>query len=299
MSDVKVCIGDRIVMAHEAGAADGFPVVHFHGTPGSRLEPAFGADIAQQMGARIISFDRPGYGQSDAGPIDLLAVAKDVEAIVDQLGVSRFAAFGWSGGGPFALAAAAALGNRVSCVGVSGGLAPVQQIPAAFDALTESDHRALACLPDDPAGAAECFFAGNEELLTAMVSVKDDETAPWIDWMWGVSDAPVIAHAAARGMLQVSFREALRQGAMAVAWDNVAFVGPWGFDLADVMCPVHLWYGSRDQMAPPVNGQWLADHLTNAELTIFESEGHLLPFRHWTEMLPALIGEHQPDHLRA
>ncbi|WP_255583703.1 alpha/beta fold hydrolase [Dietzia sp. ANT_WB102] len=96
------------------------------------------------------------------------------------------------------------------------------------------------------------------------------------------------AGAEARRALFVSFREALRQGALAIAWDNVAFVGPWGFRLDDVTVPVHLWHGSEDQMVPRSHGEWLAAHLPHATLKIYEGEGHLLPLRHWDEMLRTL-----------
>ena len=33
----------------------------------------------------------------------------------------------------------------------------------------------------------------------------------------------------------------------------------WPFDVAEVRCPVTLWYGERDANAPPRNGRWLAD----------------------------------------
>ncbi|MBS9373993.1 2-hydroxy-6-oxononadienedioate/2-hydroxy-6-oxononatrienedioate hydrolase [Rhodococcus sp. B50] len=272
-------------MVRDAGDEHGFPLVYFHGTPGSRLEVGFGDEIALGTGVRVISFDRPGYGRSAACATDLGLVARDVEAVLDSLEVGNFAAFGWSGGGPFALAAAAVLGERVTRVGISGGPAPAQHVPEAREALTENDLLALSFLPDDPAKAADQFLAGNRQLLDAMMSMKDDETAPWIDWLWGESDPDVVAEPALRQALHVSFREALRQGPMAIAWDNVAFVGPWGFDIHDVSSPVHLWYGSRDMMAPPANGTWLAAELPNAELVLREREGHLLPLQHWEEML--------------
>ena len=288
MVEYEVSVGGRSVMVRDTGDVGGACVVYFHGTPGSRLEVDFGIEVAQRMGLRVISFDRPGYGRSDAAPSSLGVVAKDVECIVDELGVDRFATFGWSGGGPFALAAAAAMRDRVTRVGVSGGLAPVLQMPGALAALTENDLLALAFLPAEPGRAAEQFLSGNEKLLDALMSVRDDQSAPWIDWMWGSSDSQVIADPAARQAIFVSFQEALRQGPKAVAWDNVAFVGPWGFDLANVIAPVHLWYGDRDEMVPPINGEWLARNLSNADLVVYKEEGHLLPLRHWGEMLQAV-----------
>ena len=289
MDELEITVGGRSVMVRDNGNTVGVPVMYFHGTPGSRLEPGFGDDIAEQMGVRVISFDRPGYGRSDAAASTLRSVALDVEAIVDTLDVGRFAAFGWSGGGPFALATAAALSDRVTRVGVSGGPAPVQEMPGARNTLTRDDLQALSYLPDEPTRAAEQFAAGNRTLLDAMLAVRDDQQAPWIDWMWAASDPEVITDPAARLALFVSFRESLRQGPMGIAWDNVAFVGPWGFDLGGVSSPVHLWYGGRDEMTPPANGEWLAKQLPNAELVLYDGEGHLLPLRHWKEMLRAMV----------
>ncbi|MBB1021280.1 alpha/beta hydrolase [Dietzia sp. E1] len=288
MTEHTVRIGGRHVAVHECGAPDGDPLIHFHGTPGSRLEMAFGAAVAERAGVRVIGFDRPGYGRSDAGPISLAGVARDVETIADHLGIDRFMVSGWSGGGAFALATAAALPRRVVRVGVSGGLAPFDRMPGARDALTPNDLEALTHLPGDPERAAQVFLSGNSATLDAMVSVCDDESAPWVDWMFAGSDATVIADRDARRALFVNFNEALRQGAHAIARDNVAFVGPWGFRVEDIAAPVLLWYGDGDEMAPPSHGRWLAAHLAVAHLTIYEGEGHLLPLVHWDRMLEEL-----------
>jgi pimeloyl-ACP methyl ester carboxylesterase len=291
MADHTLRIGGRRIAVHECGDPAGEPVLHFHGTPGSRLEMGFGSPLAERAGARVIGVDRPGYGLSDPGPISTGGIARDVLAVADQLGVSGFAVSAWSGGGAFALATAAAAPSRVTRVGLAGALAPTEEMPDARAALTPNDLEALAHLPADPARAAELFHSGNAELLAAMLGVRDDETAPWVAWMWADSDATVIADAAARRALYVDFQEALRQGTMAIAWDNVAFVGPWGFRVEDVRAPVHLWYGENDEMAPPVNGRWLAGHLREAHLTVYPGQGHLLPLTHWGDMLRVLIAQ--------
>ena len=294
VGDDAVRVGDqgtgetRSVAIHECGEPAGTPLIHFHGTPGSRLEVDFGHDLAARAGVRVIGFDRPGYGASDGAPVSAVGVVRDVEAIADHLGLQQFAVSAWSGGTAFALAAAALLPGRVTRVGIAGGLAPFERMPGALDSLTPHDREALSPLPDDPARAAEIFRTGNADMLEAMMSVRDDPTAPWVDWMFAGSDAAVISDPAARRTLFVNFREALRQGPGAIAWDNVAFVGPWGVRVEDVTAPVLLWYGDRDEIAPPAHGRWFADHLPEARLTVFPGEGHLLPLTHWAEMLQAL-----------
>ncbi|MGK2875719.1 MAG: alpha/beta fold hydrolase [Nocardioides sp.] len=288
MIEREIVTGHHSILVREAGDSDGVPIVYFHGTPGSRLDLSFGEEIATALGVRVVSFDRPGYGGSDPAPYSLISIAHDVEALADSLGLGRFAAFGWSGGGPFALAAAAVLGERVVRAGVAGGNAPFQQVPGALESFTDNDRLALSFLPDEPARAAEQFGIGNEEMLQTMMAVRDDEQAPWIDWLWGETDPAVVGDPVLRRNLFSVLHEGLRQGPMGVAWDNVAWCGPWGIELEDIRCPVHLWYGELDQMAPPVNGDWLRHHLPDARLVVYPGEGHLVPLRHWEEIVGTL-----------
>lgn len=281
-------IDGRAVRVRDAGDRDGSPIVYFHGTPGSRLDVCFGDDAAARAGVRVISFDRPGYGGSTPAAYDLESVAGDAEQVATSLGVDEFATFGWSGGGPFALATAAYVGHRVTAVGVAGGLAPPQDMPGGTDAFTQEDRNALSFLPDDPSRAASAFHDANEATLELLLSARSDAAAPWIDWMWGQTDPAVVADPALRAALRTVLDEGLRQGPIGICWDNVAWGGPWGFALDDVQVPAHLWYGEDDQMVPPANGQWLAAQLPQATLTTYAGEGHLVPMRHWSEMVRAL-----------
>ena len=51
------------------GPAEGWPILFFHGTAGTRdirrIRPGL---VAQNHGARMLAFDRPGYGLSDPMP---------------------------------------------------------------------------------------------------------------------------------------------------------------------------------------------------------------------------------------
>src|SRR5262249_30464607 len=89
------------------------PVVWHHGTPnlGFPPEPLF--EAGEWLGIRWIGFDRPGYGGSTADPGRTVAsVTADLTTVLDSLGVGTFALMGYSGGGTFALGAAAILGSR-------------------------------------------------------------------------------------------------------------------------------------------------------------------------------------------
>lgn len=89
--------------------------------------------------------------------------------------------------------------------------------------------------------------------------------------------------------LLADMREAMIQGVWGCGWDNVAWVGPWDFDPTTVACPVRLWYGTEDRMAPSPHAQWFAANLQAPRLTMFEGEGHLLAFTHLDQMLNELL----------
>ncbi|MGB3409899.1 MAG: alpha/beta hydrolase [Microthrixaceae bacterium] len=292
MREFEALIAGRSVMIRDTGDLPGPAVLYFHGTPGSRLDVAFGDHVATKLGVRVVSFDRPGYGRSEPSPFGLTGIAKLGEAIADLLGIERVAAFGWSGGGPFALAAAAVMGNRVSRVGVASGPAPFQQMPGALDMLGDGDREALSLLPDEPARAAEAFCAGSEGITAAI----DDEESfmAGVDALFGATDADVLGDPRLRHHLFAMLSEGMRQGFTGVGWDNVAWVGPWDIDVSMVRCPVHLWYGGQDSMMPVEHGRWLADNLADADLVVYDGEGHLGPMRHWSEMLTAITSESGP-----
>jgi pimeloyl-ACP methyl ester carboxylesterase len=113
----------------EWGRPDGPPVLLLHCSPGSRLlDPD--PDATRAAGVTLLTMDRPGYGRTDpvVDPRRAL-VAGDVEALVDALGLGYVTVMGWSGGGYFAVEAAARLGGRVRSLSLLATPAPDEEIP--------------------------------------------------------------------------------------------------------------------------------------------------------------------------
>jgi pimeloyl-ACP methyl ester carboxylesterase len=89
----------------EWGDPHGRPVIALHTTPGSRLERYPDEQAITDLGVRLITFDRPGYGLSEPVPgRTALDGADDVVHLADHLGIEKFSLSGMPGGGPFALA---------------------------------------------------------------------------------------------------------------------------------------------------------------------------------------------------
>src|SRR5947209_20495268 len=105
MRDVTTPDG-RTLRLYEGGTSDGPVVLVHHGTPMSGF--LFGPHVrdAEERGIRLVGYDRPGYGGSEAFPGRAVAdVADDVRTIADAPEVDRLAAWGPSGRGPPAPAA--------------------------------------------------------------------------------------------------------------------------------------------------------------------------------------------------
>src|SRR5438046_6812360 len=110
----------------EHGVRAGKPILYFHGWPGSRIEAQLAAPAARRYNARLIAVDRPGFGMSDfKAHRTLLDWPADVAELADTLGLDRFAVAGVSGGGPYALACARRIPDRLTSVIVVCGLGPM------------------------------------------------------------------------------------------------------------------------------------------------------------------------------
>src|SRR5207245_31325 len=119
--------------------------------PGARRQvPPVARDAAVDLGIRIVCVERPGVGDStDHVYGQLVDWPADVAVVADYLGQDRFMVAGLSGGGPYALASAYALADRVVAVGLLGSLVPTAGDDAAAGgivALSRTFNWALSLL---------------------------------------------------------------------------------------------------------------------------------------------------------
>ena len=57
--------------------------------------------------------------------------------------------------------------------------------------------------------------------------------------------------------------------------DDIAFVAPWGFDVARIEAPVLLVQGGQDRIVPPAHADWLLRHCPRSELWLRPRDGHV------------------------
>jgi pimeloyl-ACP methyl ester carboxylesterase len=274
-SQVALASDGRTLTFAEWGDPDGFPVFFLHGTPNSRFARHYDESKYVEAGARVITYDRSGYGGSDRHRgrrvVDCVG---DVAAIADTLGIDRFAAMGASGGGPHALAVAAGLPERVTRAACNVG-------PAPFDVADFDWFEGM-----DPLNVQEFEWAlqGEEVLLPELrreageilESVAADP-AKILGDEWGLSDADraELARPERHDVIRQDVSEAFRTGVWGWVDDDLCLVGPWGFDVGKLRIPTRVTYGLTDVLVPALHGQWLARHVPGAEEVAEERLGHL------------------------
>jgi pimeloyl-ACP methyl ester carboxylesterase len=262
----------------ELGDPDGTPVVLFHGAPGSRLF-APPDDVVRELGVRLVTFDRPGFGGSERREgRAVLDTAADVSALADALGLERFAVLGVSAGGGHALACAVALSERVDAIGMASMPGPLDEVPGAWDALDRRQRPAAVKAREDPATAAGWVESYVQRWMADPTTFLGGGTP---------DDRVLLAEPVARAMLVADVSEALRPGAAGLADDLVALWLPWGYRIADVRPGVRLWHGAQDTRAEPAF-RYLAATLPACRARIWPHEGHYGVLRHWGEVLSSL-----------
>lgn len=111
MEQKILTLPDGRVMAYRvAGDPHAKPLLFFHGTPGTSLQAELLAEDAAAKGFYIIAPDRPGLGDSTYQPERFwYDYPADIRVLISELKIEHFALMGISGGGPYAIACAAAM----------------------------------------------------------------------------------------------------------------------------------------------------------------------------------------------
>lgn len=259
----------------ESGKPDGKPVFFIHGTPGSRKPFVQHADSAEKLGIRYITYSRPGYGNSTRCEGRAVKdAASDVAEIADQLGIKKFAVWGFSGGGPHALACAALLPERVAAVATVGGVAPFDAEGLDYyEGTGEYNIEDDKLLRSDPVKWEKKNLDEMKETLSA-----DRETAlEGIATLLSEVDMSTLPEGMGDYLIE-GMREGCSNGVKGLMDDGLAFMKPWGFDPSTIKVPTQIWHGKHDLFVPLLHGEWLAGKINGSDPHFFQDEGHLSLF---------------------
>jgi pimeloyl-ACP methyl ester carboxylesterase len=269
--------GDRTSYYIDEGRPDDRAVV-FIGGQGTSLEAfqltEFARSSREELGLRVISVERNGFGESEFDPeLGYADYVEEVLAVLDHLGVEEFAVMAISGGGAYAAHLASAVPDRVLSLHL--GAAVSRTLPTR----TEPDCSATP-----------------EEV--------DADNTQWTqnpkDW-WGVPGSPVLvvpgwqtrAYADATRSFYVGGQmgdpSALSHEDMLPCSEDAVV------DASRITAPAFLYWGEEDKAVPVAEmEQWQAALPNVIKATAYPGEGHTVQYRHWDQILVDMAGYH--DH---
>jgi len=268
------------------GRGNGRPFFYFHGLPGARYECSMLHDSANALNVCIYAVDRPGYGLSDRlENRSLCDWPGDVEALADALGIAEFGILGVSGGGPYALACARVLEERISAAGIVCGLGPVYE-PDLHSAMRWLARSGFYLAGHAPAVLRTVYG----QPLSWLAHTYPALAFRLLAYAGGGADRPVLLRSDILAILSANLREAFRQGPFAAVQDVILYRQPWDFELADIGMHIHLWHGDADPVVPCCHSEFVHSGLTDSTLDILPGEGHFsLPVLYARPILDTLL----------
>jgi pimeloyl-ACP methyl ester carboxylesterase len=252
------------------GIADGRPVMYLHGSPGSRREQdLIPGEVLVRFGVRLVSIDRPGYGETDPLAGDRVVRSADVISLCDELGIERCPIIAVSAGGSYALTVAAMAGDRIERVVLCCAQMPYDDEQAIQTVVPNK----LGLIPLLRAGRSDQLLAGigafRDRLLADPAGgLKEISTLTAQEERWLELRHTVFADDVATG---------LARSAEGVVDDLLAWPNPFEIDPSRVRCPVRAVHGSIDVGEPLSNLQRVLALLPDTQLFLLDGLSHVGP----------------------
>ncbi|KAJ8537651.1 hypothetical protein K7X08_014191 [Anisodus acutangulus] len=265
-----------------------YKIVSIHGFDGCKHDVAFASslspDVIESLGVYIVSFDRPGYGESDPHPQRTpKSVALDVEELADQLKLgSKFYVVGYSMGGQVVWGCLKYIPHRLAAAAL---LTPVVNY----------------WWPTFPANLSTKSYY--DQLLPDQWFLRVAHYLPWLTYWWNTQkffpSSSVAAHSpdilSTQDMQlrrkfaasQEQYRAQIRQQGEFESLHRDAMVGfgTWEFDPMDLKNPfdknegsVHIWQGDEDGLVPVILQRYIAQKLPWIQYHEIKGAGHLFPY---------------------
>ncbi|WP_344031319.1 alpha/beta hydrolase [Leucobacter iarius] len=268
----------RVLAGASFGPADGEPVLFIAGAATGR-SMAFGEDLLEALGVRLLTMDRPGMGASDADTGRTLASTVDDyrEFVSAALGNAdaRVPVVANSQGGVFGLGAAAAgWATRLVLVSPADELAH-----PAIRAMLPAEATGLADLAQqDPAAAAEVLAGFDAEAMEQMVLSGS-----------GPEDRAFYAAPAFLERYRSALAEGFANEGAGYIRDTLIAMRAWNLPFDRIRVPVSVLFGAKDLTHSPDHGEVLASRIPGARRIVFADAGGAFLWTHARAALEAVL----------
>ncbi|KAL1549297.1 hypothetical protein AAHA92_17421 [Salvia divinorum] len=241
-------------------------------------------DIVESKGIYIVSFDRPGYGESSPHPTRTVkSLAFDIEELADQLKLGpKFYVIGFSMGGQVVWSCLKYIPHRLAGAAL---LTPVVNY----------------WWPGFPSNLSQ--HAYNKQLTQDQWTLRVAHYLPWLTYWWNTQKlfpgSSVIAHhpdvfsnpdkELLPKVISLSMEHQAtprQQGEFeSLHRDTMIGFGSWDFDPMDLKNPfsesggsVHLWQGDDDNLVPVTLQRYIASRLPWIQYHELSGTGHMFPY---------------------
>jgi pimeloyl-ACP methyl ester carboxylesterase len=276
-TEIRGTSGRRIAFC-EYGDPTGRPVVVVHGSPGSRYEGLSLDNAAATAGLRLIVPDRPGFGRTDPHTDKgLHSWDDDYVTLIDHLELNSAALMGFSGGGGYALAVAAAVPERVSKLVLACAM-----IPGAPRDTLRRRIKLVSAL----------YFAANwaPRMAGAMLAgtgvfskLRSDSVS-----IWPAADQAVMTDESHRPALQLDSSEGIAQGGSAGVVDLARYRHEMPGLLQSISVPTVFLHGTDDRNVPIEVARWAHSMIPHSRFEEVSGGGHLFVVADPTPLIRAL-----------
>lgn len=212
---------------------------------------------------------------------------EDLLQLVDFLKIDSFSVLGVSAGGPYALASAYRMPERLRICGLVSSATPPDQghSPAGFIRTILWVYRTMPWLTRLVFWWQYARHYGkDDQQLQAMARQRVRISKIYCETdrrLWSDPDVRL------QGMRE--HLEAFRQGTRGPAYEASLWGQPWGFQLEAITFEkIHLWHGEKDLNAPIQLVRAMAARLPHCETHYCPDHGHSVGSYYWNEILQTL-----------
>lgn len=288
MSDHTLRLKNGLILGYaEYGDLAGVPMFYYHGWPSARVQGALMDEVGKKYGLRIIAPDRPGIGLSDYQPNrTLMDWPETLAQLADHVGADRFHVQGWSGGGPYVLATAKAMPERIISATICCGAPPLTFL--GYEHMFWVYRLMIKLRYAFPSILGLMLRTGK------VISNSPPDKAPlkWFMAMLGKEDRKVLSDPHIFSVVRHGIIEALRRGPRMVIADADIYLSEWGFEVSAVEPLIHLWHGKEDRNISWKYSEQIAQLMPQTTTHWLEDEGHYsLPISHAERIVKFALGK--------
>ena len=257
----------------ELGDPKGKPVFYFHGFPGSRLEAKVMHEKAKEVGFKLISVDRPGFGLSDFQPKRKITDwSYDIEELANILNIDKFSLFGVSTGACYALACASYLADRINKIVTISALGSIE-----FKENGLYQHHKIIF------GVAKYLpflFKILFWLIRCRNLKKENKGERYLKVNYNnfsEKDKIVLQDSYILNTIAEAHCEAFRGGLRGITHEAKLLGSPWEIDIEKIPSEldIYLFHGVEDKIAQVTATKEIERLLQRCEATYFQDEGHI------------------------